>query len=60
MKEKKRPPGRPIERMSEKPNGRRVAELRRKGLSFGAIGAIMGMHRQQAHKIYQRVQQEKR
>lgn len=59
MTKDKRGPGRPTERMTDKPMGKRVSLLRKKGLSFSAIGAVLGIHRQHAHKIYHRVLAEK-
>lgn len=59
MKEQpKRGPGRPRERISDKPLGRRVAELRHKGLSFSEVGEKLGIHKQHAHQVYKRVMAE--
>jgi len=50
--------GRPRECMSKKPRGRKVAALRKKGLSFSQIGAALGIHKQHAHQIHKRILQE--
>ena len=47
--------GRPRELMSKKRIGKRVRTLRKAGLSFGQIGKALGVSRQRAHSIYQRV-----
>ncbi len=54
----KRGRGRPRERISQKPLGRNVVKLRRKGLSFSQIGEQLGIHKQHAHQVYKRVQAE--
>ncbi len=58
MKSKKM--GRPVERISKKPLGKRVGALRRKGLTYREIGAILGFSKQRAHHICQRILAEQR
>ena len=51
----KRPAGRPRENMSAKRIGKRVAALRKRGLSFGEIGKRLGVTRQYVFQVHHRV-----
>ena len=50
--------GRPRERMTDKPLGKRVARLKERGLNLTEIGAELGVTRQRAAAIYARLRAE--